>query len=131
MSLPVRGKRPTLSDAKYYDGEPNRDRKSTALNQEQRQDARHAAHDAVMRAVGARPSRDQFTHHATSQYPPTVTRLISILCLILLLAAFTPSAIRLYVIGSHTFGQAVSSSVAMTCGGRMIHPLPDFPSQLV
>jgi hypothetical protein len=87
------------------------------LTQELRQDARHAAHDAVMRAIGARPSRDQFTHHATSQYPPTVTRLISVLCLVLLLAAFTPSAIRLYVIGSHTFGQAVSNNVAMTAVG--------------
>ena len=87
------------------------------LNQEQRQDARHAAHNAVIRAVGARPSRDQFTHHATSKYPPTVTRLINVLCLVLLLAAFTPSAIRLYVIGSQTFGQAVSSSVAMTAVG--------------
>lgn len=87
------------------------------LTQEQRQDARHAAHDAVMRAVGAHPSRDQFTHHATSKYPPTVTRLINVLCLVLLLAAFTPSAIRLYVIGSQTFGQAVSSSVAMTAVG--------------
>ena len=87
------------------------------LNQEQRQDARHAAHDAVIRAVGARPERGQFMHHATSKYPPTVTRLISFLCIVLLLAAFTPSAIRLYVIGSQTFGQAVSSSVAMTAVG--------------
>jgi hypothetical protein len=87
------------------------------LTQEQRQDARHAAHDAVIRAVGARPSRDEFTHHATSKYPPLVTRLISLLCIVLLLAAFTPSAIRLYVIGSQTFGQAVSSSVAMTAVG--------------
>jgi hypothetical protein len=87
------------------------------LTQEQRQEARHAAHTAVMRAVGARPSRDQFTHHAPSQYPPSVTRLISLLCLVVLLAAFTPSAIRLYVIGSRTFGQAVSSSIAMTAVG--------------
>jgi hypothetical protein len=87
------------------------------LNQEQRQDARHAAHDAVKRAIGARPSRDQFTHHTSSKYPPSVIRLISLLCIVLLLAAFTPSAIRLYVIGSQTFGQAVSSSVAMTAVG--------------
>jgi hypothetical protein len=46
-----------------------------------------------------------------------VTRLISLLCIVLLLAAFTPSAIRLYVIGSQTFGQAVSSSIAMTAVG--------------
>jgi hypothetical protein len=36
---------------------------------------------------------------------------------VLLLAAFTPSAIRLYVIGSQTFGQAVTSNVAMTAVG--------------
>jgi hypothetical protein len=33
------------------------------------------------------------------------------------LAAFTPSAIRLYVIGSQTFGQAVDNSAAMTAVG--------------
>jgi len=43
--------------------------------------------------------------------------LISGLCLVLLLAAFTPSAIRLYVIGSQTFGQAVDNSVAMIAVG--------------
>jgi hypothetical protein len=39
------------------------------------------------------------------------------MCLVLLLGAFTPSAIRLYVIGSHTFGQAVPSSAAHTAVG--------------
>jgi hypothetical protein len=46
-----------------------------------------------------------------------ITRLISGLCLVLLLAAFTPSAIRLYVIGSQTFGQSVADSIAMTAVG--------------
>ncbi len=87
------------------------------LTQEQRQVARQAARQAVVRSIGSRPVREQFAHHTISKYPPTVTRLISILCIILLLAAFTPSAIRLYVIGSQTFGQAVSSSVAMTAVG--------------
>lgn len=87
------------------------------LTQEQRQAARYAARQAVMRSIGPRPAREHFAHHTISKYPPTVTRLISILCIVLLLAAFTPSAIRLYVIGSQTFGQAVSSSVAMTAVG--------------
>jgi hypothetical protein len=87
------------------------------LTQEQRQAARKAAHDAVIRAVGSKPSREQFTYTTISKYPPAITRLISSLCLILLLAAFTPSAIRLYVIGSQTFGQAVSSRAAMTAVG--------------
>ncbi|NLF76945.1 MAG: hypothetical protein GX573_14700 [Chloroflexi bacterium] len=87
------------------------------LTQEQRQTARQAARDAVIRAVGAKPTREQFSYTTISKYPPAITRLISGLCLVLLLAAFTPSAIRLYVIGSQTFGQAVDSSAAMTAVG--------------
>jgi hypothetical protein len=69
------------------------------LTQGQRQAARHAARQAVVRSIGPRPVRVQFAHHTVSKYPPSITRLISPLCIILLLAAFTPSAIRLYVIG--------------------------------
>ncbi len=87
------------------------------LTQEQRQTAYHAAQEAVVRAVGPKPAREQFTHTAISKYPPAITRLISGLCLVLLLAAFTPSAIRLYVIGSQTFGQAVSNPAAQTAVG--------------
>ncbi len=46
-----------------------------------------------------------------------VTKLISGLCIALLLAAFTPSAIRLYVIGSTTFGTAVPYELAMIAVG--------------
>ena len=87
------------------------------LNQEKRQSARQAAYRAVINAVGAKPTREQFMYTTISKYPPAIVRLISALCLILLLAAFTPSAIRLYVIGSQTFGQAVDNSVAMTAVG--------------
>ncbi len=87
------------------------------LTQEQRQTARQAAHKAVIRAVGVKPNREQFSYTTISKHPPAITRMISGLCLVMLLAAFTPSAIRLYVIGSRTFGQAVSSSVAMTAVG--------------
>jgi hypothetical protein len=87
------------------------------LTQEQRQTARQAAHRAVVQSIGPRPRREHYVQHTISKYPPSVTRLINLLCIILLLAAFTPSAIRLYVIGSQTFGQAASNSVAMTMVG--------------
>jgi hypothetical protein len=87
------------------------------LTQEQRQAACQAAREAVIRVMGAKPTREQFLYTTISKYPPAVTRLISLLCIVLLLAAFTPSAIRLYVIGSQTFGQAVSNRVAMTAVG--------------
>lgn len=87
------------------------------LTQEQRHTARQAAQRAVVQSIGPRPVREQYAQHTISKYPPSVTRLISLLCIVLLLAAFTPSAIRLYVIGSQTFGQAVDSSVAITAVG--------------
>jgi hypothetical protein len=87
------------------------------LTQEQRQSACQAARQAVVRAIGPQPMREQYAQHTISKYPPSVTRLISLLCIILLLAAFTPSAIRLYVIGSQTFGQAIENSAAMTAVG--------------
>jgi hypothetical protein len=87
------------------------------LTQEQRQSAGKAAREAVIRAIGPKPAREHFNYATISKYPPSVTRLIFLLCLVLLLAAFTPSAIRLYVIGSRTFGQAVSNDMAMTAVG--------------
>ena len=87
------------------------------LTQEQRQAARRAAQKAVIQAVGVKPSREHFSQTTITKYPAAVTRLIASLCLLLLLAAFTPSAIRLYVIGSHTFGQSVSSETAQIAVG--------------
>jgi len=55
---------------------------------------------------------DHYNHYATHRYPQSVTKLITGLCIALLLAAFTPSAIRLYVIGSSTFGAAVPYELA-------------------
>lgn len=87
------------------------------LSQEERQLARSAAQDAVIRDIGERPKREHFTQHAAHRYPPGVTKLITGLCITLLLAAFTPSAIRLYVIGSQTFGAAVPYELAMVAVG--------------
>ena len=87
------------------------------LTQEQRQTARDNAQNAVMRAVGERPLRENFDRHTASHYPPSVTKLINILCIVLLLAAFTPSAIRLFIIGSETFGVAVPDNLAKVAVG--------------
>lgn len=87
------------------------------LTQEERQNAQVAAQQSVMRAVGERPLREAFDRHTASRYPPSVTKLINALCIVLLLAAFTPSAIRLFVIGSETFGAAVPDSLAMVAVG--------------
>jgi hypothetical protein len=87
------------------------------LTQEERQLAHAAAEEAVMRDIGERPQRDHYNQHTAQRYPPMVTKLITGLCIALLLAAFTPSAIRLYVIGSSTFGAAVPYEIAMIAVG--------------
>lgn len=87
------------------------------LTQDQRQDARTAAQDAVTRSVGQRPERSDYAATTISRYPASVTRLITSLSIVLLLAAFTPSAIRLYVIGSQTFGSAINNTAAMRLVG--------------
>jgi hypothetical protein len=87
------------------------------LVQEERQSARAAAQQAVIRQVGEHPVRAHFDRYTASRYPPAVTRLITLLCIVLLLAAFTPSAIRLYVIGSETFGVAVPDAMAQVAVG--------------
>jgi hypothetical protein len=75
------------------------------LTQEQRQSAHRVACQAAVRSIGPKPTRDHFSPTTISRYPGSVTRLIALLRLVLLLAAFTPSAIRLYVIGSQAFGR--------------------------
>jgi hypothetical protein len=64
------------------------------LTQEQRQGAHQSAREAVLRAIGPKPVREYFAGETISRYPVSVTRLITFLCLVLLLAVFTPSAIR-------------------------------------
>lgn len=64
-----------------------------------------AREQAVSWTVAARRSRIA----KTSKYPPGVTRTIAVLCLALLLAAFIPSAIRLYWIGSTTFRASMAN----------------------
>ncbi len=87
------------------------------LIQEERQLAYAAAEEAVMRDVGERPQRELFNQYAAHRFPPKVTKLITGLCIALLLAAFTPSAIRLYVIGSETFGPAVPDRLSAVVVG--------------
>ena len=87
------------------------------LSDSQRLDARDKARENVRKAIGQRPDRAQYEHYAASKYPPAVTGLITLLALGALVAAFIPSAIRLYHIGSNTFGQAIGDAYSMTAVG--------------
>lgn len=90
------------------------------LSQDERLAATQTARNSVLKSVGERPTRNQFVNHAASKYPLYTTRLIVALCIIALAAAFTPSAIRLYHIGSETFGYAINHSLSRQLVGIAI-----------
>lgn len=82
------------------------------LSQSQRLDAYENASKQIVRSIGVKPEREHFANHTTSKYPHYVTRIILTLVTIALVAAFIPSAIRLYHIGSQTFGNSIDDPVS-------------------
>ncbi len=61
-------------------------------------------------AAGPRPKLSSNLDSAPSKYPRQVIGLVLVLCFILLIAAFIPSAIRLHKSGSQEFCQALDST---------------------
>ncbi len=87
------------------------------LDQNGRIRAHKQAQEALASWIGTIPTRERFAHHATSKYPRSVQMSITIICCILLSAAFVPSAIRLYQVGSLTFGDAIAEVNSMIAVG--------------
>lgn len=90
------------------------------LPDEARIEAQQRAARVVLLDIGAAPDRAQFQHITASKYPAWVNRLILALCLFVLVAAFVPSAIRLFYIGSATFAQAIDDTASATAAGIAI-----------
>jgi len=88
-----------------------------SLTEADRLEARDIARQNVIRRAGHKPERRQFEHHAASQYPRYVVTLVTLIMLALLVAAFVPSAMRLYRIASDTFGHAINSGGAKQAAG--------------
>jgi hypothetical protein len=84
------------------------------LTQEERDAARENAQRAV---VGNAPDRARFLHSAQSKYPLYARLGVTALCMVLLIAAFLPSAIRLHHIGVQTFMHAISDGASLTVAG--------------
>lgn len=87
------------------------------LDQDGRTKAHKAAQDALATWIGVAPTREQFANSAVSKYPLWMTWGIVVLCIFLLAAGFTPSAIRLYDVGSKTFGHAIADAASMNWVG--------------
>lgn len=92
----------------------------TPLTDERRIEARARARSIVTKDAGEQPQRAAFDNHTESKYPQWVNRLIVGLCIVVLAAAFAPSAIRLYAIGSTTFAQAIPHAGSAMAAGIAI-----------
>lgn len=90
------------------------------LTDEARIEARARAAAIVAKSLGAMPSREQFQNMTVGKYPAWVNRLIMALCVFVLVAAFVPSAIRLYAIGSETFAQAIDDDTSAMAAGLAV-----------
>ncbi len=90
------------------------------LSDEDRIKARAHARAIVVKDAGEMPERSSFNNHSQSKYPQWMSNLIIGLCLLVLAAAFAPSAIRLYNIGSNTFAAAIQDAPSATAAGISI-----------
>lgn len=84
------------------------------LTQEERDAARENAQRAV---IGTAPDRARFMHSMQSKYPLYARLSVTLLCVVLLIAAFLPSAIRLHHIGVQTFMHAIADGASLTVAG--------------
>lgn len=87
------------------------------LTEAQRLEAREIARRNVIRRVGEKPQREQYEHHTASRYPPFVRTAITGFMVLLLVAAFMPSAFRIYRVASGTFGKTITDSTQQNIAG--------------
>lgn len=84
---------------------------------QQRIDARNRAKEMVVTLAGAKPTPDEFRENHVGQYPPLVVNGVLFLCAVALLAAFYPSAMRLYEAGYHSFYFAIQNPMKASLAG--------------
>lgn len=77
----------------------------------QRSQAKERAVKATLREIGDKPSFAQFENTSVGKFPPELINRVTRLAYGFLLAAFIPSAIRLFAIGYTTFHSNIESKV--------------------
>ena len=88
-----------------------------SLNQEERIEAQQAAERAVVALAGEKPIRERFKNTGYSELGSGTTLLFTGLALLIAVAAFIPSAMRLYEIGFTTFGHAIANHNSQVAAG--------------
>jgi len=87
------------------------------LNQDIRLIAREKARTLLLKSIGEKPERHNYSMNYYSKYPKWMTQLITTLCLIVLVGAFLPSSFRLYVAGSEAFAHGVEIPALIIISG--------------
>lgn len=90
------------------------------LTEGERLEAREVARRNVIKRLGPKPTRDQFSDHSQRAYPRYIVATVTVITLILLVAFFSISAMRLYSIGSETFAEKIANGAATLIAGVAI-----------
>lgn len=93
------------------------------LTLEEKETARGIAETTIRASYGAAPTREQFAKQSMSKYPALFSVVVFAVCLLVLGAAFTPSAIRLYHAGQQmAFDslQDAGSAIAIGAAGVLL-----------
>lgn len=92
----------------------------TQLNQLERVEAYEKARNAIVTLMGSQPKREDFHNTQLSKYPQWLLNRVIFLCVLMLIVAFVPSAIRLYDIGKTTFSEAIQHELSAEVVGATV-----------
>lgn len=84
------------------------------LTQLQRERARDNARKALLRKVGDAPNAEHYIRQQVSKYPLALQLFVAFLCLVVLIAAFVPSSIRLYDAAHDALSVSIQNAYAVT-----------------
>ncbi len=90
------------------------------LTEDQRLAARQAARQNAIKRIGPRPDRQHYEGRTAARWPGYVVASVTAITLVLILAFFLISAMRLFTIGSQTFGQRIDQDLPKLIAGLAI-----------
>lgn len=90
------------------------------LSEAERIQARDLARENIRLRLGEKPNRALYDEHHARDYPRYVVRTVTAITLVLLVAFFAISAMRLYTIGSQTFGATIEYPLPKIIAGIAI-----------
>jgi hypothetical protein len=87
------------------------------LRQDERDDAKTAARESIVRQIGDAPTPEAFSATRTARFPGWLSVLVAVLVVLAILAAFALSAMRLYHVGFTEFGKALTHEDSQKAAG--------------